>query len=56
MTADLIASWCKVDGGGEMVEAGLDIDEVIEQSRALEVDTQPALERMLDWFLDDIAS
>jgi GMP synthase-like glutamine amidotransferase len=55
MTADLIASWCKVDGGWEMVEAGLDIDEVVEQSRVLEVETQPSLELMLDWFLDDIA-
>ena len=55
MTADLIASWCKVDGGWEMVEAGLEIDQVVEESRALEVETQPALESMLDWFLDEIA-
>ena len=38
-----------------MVEAGLEIDQVVEESRALEVETQPALESMLDWFLDEIA-
>ncbi len=56
MTAGLLGSWCEVDGCSEMVEAGLDVDQVIEQSRTLEVDTQPDLERMLDWFLDDFAS
>jgi GMP synthase-like glutamine amidotransferase len=55
MTGDLIASWCQVDGGWEMVEVGLDIDEVIAQSRQMEIDTQAALETMLDWFLDDVA-
>ncbi|MEX1125107.1 MAG: type 1 glutamine amidotransferase, partial [Acidimicrobiia bacterium] len=47
MTAGLIASWCEVDGGGEMVEAGLDPDLVIEESLSLEISTQPSLERML---------
>jgi GMP synthase-like glutamine amidotransferase len=55
MTAGLIASWCEVDGGEEMVEVGIDPDEVIEESRLLEKATQPSLERMLDWFLDEIA-
>ncbi len=55
MTADLIASWCEVDGGGEMADAGIDPDRVIEESRLMEKTTQPALERMLDWFLDEIA-
>jgi GMP synthase-like glutamine amidotransferase len=55
MTGDLIASWCEVDGGGEMVEVGIDPLRVIEESRVMEQATQPALERMLDWFLEDIA-
>jgi GMP synthase-like glutamine amidotransferase len=55
MTAGLIASWCEVDGGEEMVEIGIDPLQVIEESRVLEQATQPALERMLDWFLDEIA-
>lgn len=55
MTAGLIASWCEVDAGGEMADAGVDPDRVIEESLLLAQATQPALERMLDWFLDDIA-
>jgi hypothetical protein len=55
MTAGLIASWREVDGAAEMVDAGIDPDLVIEESRLLEQTTQPALERMLDWFLDEIA-
>ncbi len=55
MTADLIASWCEAGGDQELVIAGVDPDEVIEQSRRLAVESQPALERMLDWFLDEIA-
>ncbi|MDP9495793.1 MAG: type 1 glutamine amidotransferase [Actinomycetota bacterium] len=55
MTASLISSWSEVDGAVEMVEAGIDPDQVIEESRLLERTTQPALERMLDWFLDEIA-
>ena len=55
MTAGLIASWCESDGGGEMADAGIDPDLVIEESLVLEQTTQPALERMLDWFLDEIA-
>jgi GMP synthase-like glutamine amidotransferase len=55
MTAGLIASWRQVDGAVEMVDAGIDPDLVIEESRLLERTTQPALERMLDWFLDEIA-
>jgi len=55
MTAGLIASWCEVDGGEEMVDVGIDPDQVIEESRLMEKTTQPSLERMLDWFLEDIA-
>jgi len=55
MTAPLIASWCEVDGGSDMVEAGVDPDRVIAESLLLQEATQPALERMLDWFLEDIA-
>ncbi len=56
MTADLLDSWCRVEGGAdELLEAGLDPEEIIEESRLREVESQPALERMLDWFLDEVA-
>lgn len=55
MSDTLLASWCDIDGGEEMAAAGLEVDAVIEESRIQAVRTQQALERMLDWFLHEIA-
>lgn len=56
MSADLLASWCRVEGGAEeLVEAGHDPDDLIEESRLREIESQPGLERLLDWFVDDVA-
>jgi GMP synthase-like glutamine amidotransferase len=56
MSGDLLASWCRVEGGAqELIAAGRDPDELIEESRYREVESQPGLERMLDWFLDEVA-
>lgn len=56
MTGDLLASWCDLeDGAKELVDAGHDPGRLIEESRLLEIASQPALEQMLDWFLDDVA-
>lgn len=56
MSGDLLASWCRVEGGAEeLVDAGQDPDRLIEESRFREVESQPSLERLLDWFLDDVA-
>lgn len=56
MSADLLASWCRVEGGAEeLVEAGRDPDDLIEESRLREIESQPGLERLLDWFVDEVA-
>ena len=56
MSGDLLASWCREEGGAEeLIAAGRDPDELIEESRYREVESQPGLERMLDWFLDEVA-
>jgi len=55
MTADLLASWCDAGGDEELMLGGVDPTEEIERSRSLAIESQPALERMLDWFLDDLA-
>jgi hypothetical protein len=56
MTAELLASWCRVEGGAEeLIEAGRDPDRLIEESRLREIESQPGLERMLDWFLEEVA-
>lgn len=55
MTAELIASWCDEGGIEELSAAGIDHEQLIEESRLRAVESQPALERMLDWWLDEIA-
>jgi GMP synthase-like glutamine amidotransferase len=55
MSSALLASWCAVGGATELVDAGIDPDRLVEESRARSEESQPALERMLDWFLEDIA-
>ena len=56
MSGQLLASWCREEGGAqELIAAGRDPDGLIEESRYREVESQPALELMLDWFLDDVA-
>jgi GMP synthase-like glutamine amidotransferase len=56
MTGDLLASWCQEEGGAqELIESGVDPDELVEVTRIKEVESQPGLERLLDWFLDEVA-
>ena len=55
MSGELIASWCDAGGDEELRLAGVDPDQVILESHRLAVDSQPALERMLDWFLNEVA-
>jgi GMP synthase-like glutamine amidotransferase len=56
MSGELLASWCEIpDGAKELVEAGHDPDRMIEESRLKAVESQPALERLLDWFLEEVA-
>ena len=56
MTGELLASWCEIDDGAkELTDAGHDPDQLIEESRLRAIESQPALEQMLDWFLDEIA-
>jgi GMP synthase-like glutamine amidotransferase len=55
MSGELITSWCEAGGDEELRLAGVDPDEMIAETHRLAVDSQPVLERMLDWFLDDIA-
>lgn len=52
VTPSLIQSWCDVGGDRKLVAAGIDPDEMIEETARLAIATQPALERMIDWWLD----
>jgi GMP synthase-like glutamine amidotransferase len=54
MTARLLASWYPAGAADALVEVGVDPDRLLEESEARAVESQPALERMLDWFLDEV--
>lgn len=54
VTAELIASWCEVGGDEKLIEAGIDPDALIEETGHLSRASQPALEEMVDWWLDGI--
>ena len=55
MSESLIAAWCRAGADDDLVSAGLDPDRVIEESRQRAEESQPALERLLDWFLESVA-
>lgn len=54
VTAPLLASWFEVGGDRKVIEVGIDPDELIEETARLARVSQPALERMIDWWLDHI--
>lgn len=55
VTAGLLRSWCAVGGDRKLIEAGIDPDRLIEETARLARVTQPALERMIDWWLDGMS-
>jgi hypothetical protein len=42
------------DQRDELIEAGIEPEELIEETALLARVSQPALERMLDWWLEDL--
>lgn len=53
VTASLLESWCAVGGDRKLMDAGIEPDELVEETERLARETQPALERMIDWWLED---
>jgi GMP synthase-like glutamine amidotransferase len=51
----LIAAWCRAGADAALLAAGLDPDRVIEDTRRRAEESRPALERLLDWFLESVA-
>lgn len=56
VTPSLIQSWCDVGGDRKLVDAGIDPEELVEETERLAKVTQPAMKRMIDWWLDDTES
>ncbi|HSK07474.1 MAG TPA: aminotransferase, partial [Acidimicrobiia bacterium] len=54
MTAPLLASWYSAGAAEAVAANGVDPDLLLEETGARVVESQPALERMLDWFLDEV--
>jgi len=55
ISGGLIAAWCRAGADAALLAAGLDPDRVIEDTRQRAEESQPALERLLDWFLESVA-
>jgi GMP synthase-like glutamine amidotransferase len=56
VTAPLLESWCSVGGDRKLIEAGIDPERLITETAHMARVTQPALERLLDWWLEGLAS
>jgi GMP synthase-like glutamine amidotransferase len=54
VTAPLLESWFAVGGDRKLIDADIDPEDLIEETSRLAAVSQPALERMIDWWLDDI--
>ncbi len=52
VTAPLIEAWCDVGGDRKLIKSGIDPEALIEETGRLSQLTQPALQRMLDWWLE----
>lgn len=52
ITADTLASWCAAGGDRDLIEHGVDPEALIEETRRQVPRSQPALETMIDWWLD----
>lgn len=55
VTAPLLAS-CAVGGDETLIETGIDPDNLIDETSRLARTSQPALERMVYWWLDEAFS
>jgi GMP synthase-like glutamine amidotransferase len=56
VTPSLIQSWFGVGGDRKIVDAGIEPDELLEETARLARATQPALEQVIDWWLDGAES
>lgn len=54
VTPSLLESWYAVGGDRKLIESGIDPEGLIEETTRLAPASQPALERLLDWWLDEI--
>lgn len=54
VTPPLLESWFAVGGDRKLIESGIDPEELMEETSRLAPASQPALERLIGWWLDEI--
>jgi GMP synthase-like glutamine amidotransferase len=55
-TETMIRRWASSDGGSsELLKYGMEPDELIDESRRNVVESRPAADHLVDWFLDRVA-
>lgn len=54
VTPPLLESWFSVGGDRKLIKAGIDPEELIEETSRLAPASQPALEQLIGWWLDEI--
>jgi GMP synthase-like glutamine amidotransferase len=55
VTGDHLAGWIGNGGAAELARLGIDCDELLAQTKAIEVDVTARANRLVDWFLADVA-
>jgi GMP synthase-like glutamine amidotransferase len=53
VTPPLLESWFSVGGDRKLIELGIDPEGLIEETSRLAPASQPALEQLIDWWLDE---
>ncbi len=53
VTAPLLESWFAVGGDRKLIDAGIDLEALIDETSRRALASQPDLERLLDWWLED---
>jgi GMP synthase-like glutamine amidotransferase len=54
MTTDLLTSWCQAGGDIELVNNGVDPEQLITETKAKVGESQSGLEHMVDWWLEEL--
>jgi GMP synthase-like glutamine amidotransferase len=55
VTDSIVRHWSSGDGARELVEVGIDRDELLELTRRMIGDVRPRADALVEWFLHEVA-
>jgi GMP synthase-like glutamine amidotransferase len=55
VTRSHVQRWIDLGGGPELLELGIDVDELLERTGVIESEVVERTNALVDWFLDDVA-